>query len=404
MSNPDPKPRLLVVTTTFPRWKDDPGPAPFVFYHARALLRHFEVTVLAPHYPGAAFDEDLDGVRVKRFQYAWPQNLELLSDGRGIRNNLRQGLRPKAAVPGLLASEFFALRRELRSGRYAYLNSHWLVPSGLLASLAVPHGTIKHLITVHAADYDLLMKIPGGKNMIKFMAERAAAVVGVNRRFTEGIHEIAEGARLVTQPMGVDTSLFRFSEEARKRWRKKIGSGDRPLILFVGKLSAKKGVEVLLEAAKILKETGVDFHLAIAGDGELADELDRLVVQFGLAERVNFLGAVPNREVAELYSAADVVAVPSIRDPRGETEGMPVVVLEALAEGRPVVATRLCGVPEELIGRGALEVPEGDSQALAQGLQTALAGETKVDQERVALYDVERVAEKYAKIFLEGAL
>lgn len=392
------KPRLLIVTTTFPRWPDDPGPAPFVFYHARALLHWFDVTVLAPHHPGAAFRENLEGINVKRFRYAWPIGLEILADGRGIQNNLRRGLRPKTVLPGLLAAEFLALRRELRTGRYNFMNSHWLVPSGLLACLAAP-PPIRHVITVHAADYDLIIKLPAGKKAIKFMAERATAVVCVSPRFTEGIQKIAPAAKLITQPMGVDAKLFAFNAETRKKRREKMGIGDHPLILFVGKLSAKKGVEVLLEAARRLKEGGVDFRLVIAGDGELAPKLQKTTSRMGLAERVIFLGPTPNREVAELYSAAEVVAVPSLRDPAGESEGMPVVILEALAAGRPVVCTTRCGAPAELIGRGVIEIPENDPETLAGGIRSALAGEVAVDREAPGRFDVQKVAEKYAEIF-----
>jgi len=394
------KPRLLIVSTTFPRWKDDPGPAPFVFHFAKAMLGHFQVTVLAPHHRGAAAEEDMDGVRVKRFRYAWPDSLELLGDGAGIRNNMRKGAGHAALAGPLVAAEHIAIAREVRPGRYDFINSHWLVPSGLLVSLAAPRS-IPHVITVHAADYDLLRKLPGGDGMIRFMASRARAIVCVSRRFADEIEGIVGGrTEVVTRPMGVDVATFAGGDEEQpSRLKEVVGPGSR-VVLFVGKLSPKKGVEVLIRAAAMLKHKAADARFVIVGDGELRGELERLAVELGVDEVVSFIGAVPNRELGALYRAAWVVAVPSVQDERGETEGMPVVILEALASGTPVVASDLCSAPEDLVGRGVVEFEAGDAEALAGRLGEALAGDVVVDEKVVARYDLKAVADRYASLFL----
>ncbi len=394
------KPRLLIITTTFPRWPDDPGPAPFVFHHARALLEHFQVRVLAPHFPGAAQEEDMEGVSVRRFRYAVPERLELLSDGAGIRNNMHNSIAALAAVPALLASELAAIRSELRRG-FDFVNSHWLVPSGLLAALSAP-PFVPHVITVHAADYDLLARMPGGRAMVRYMARRARAMVCVSGRLADGVRQMAAAARVVVQPMGVDTELFRFDPAARSGWRQKIGARDEPVILFAGKLSKKKGVDVLLRAAAEMAGEGKAFRLVIAGDGAERPALMRLASELRLGGRAVFLGAIPNRELAGLYSAADVVALPSVRDPRGETEGMPVVALEALSAGRPVVASRLCSVPADLIGHGATEVPEGDASGLRRALISSVEGNLRVDPAAISAHDLKAVAQRYRRLLVEG--
>jgi glycosyltransferase involved in cell wall biosynthesis len=385
------KPKLLIVTTTFPRWPDDPGPAPFVFLLARSLLPAFDVTVLAPHAPGAAREEEMEGVRVKRFRYG-PDRLEPLTDGAGIRSHLRRGLLPKLAAPMLILAEVLALRRELAAGDYDGVNAHWLVPSGLLAALLC--GRKPLAVTAHAADYDLLRALPGGKAFVRFIARRGT-IVAVSRRLQDGILAMAPSARVVLQPMGVDTARFGFSEEARRAERERLGLGDDAVILFAGKLSAKKGVAVLLAALATMEPRP---RLVIAGAGEERAALETRARELGIAERVTFLGAVANRELAGVYSAADAVAAPSVRDPAGETEGMPVVILEALAAGRPVVATTLCSAPAELVGRGVMEVEPGDASALAQALKAALAGAAPVDLAAVAAFDLARVAERYGRI------
>lgn len=404
MSPNQEKPALLIAATTFPRWKDDPGPAPFVFHHARAMQEHFRVTVLAPHFPGAATQEEMEGVLVKRFVYARPHRLELLTDGAGIRNNMNRGILHRLLAAPLVAAEYLALRSEISRGRYSFLNSHWLAPSGLLAAMAWP-GPGGHVITAHAADYDLLRTLPGGRSAVRYMARRAAAIVCVSPRLARGVSDMAgPGARVITLPMGVDLGMFAFSAEARSRERERLGLGDGRVVMFAGKLSPKKGVEVLLRAMAVINRDGEKARLVVVGQGELGHPLMSLARDLGIERSVVFAGAVPNRDLAGLYSAADLVAVPSVVDPRGETEGMPVVILEALAAGRPVVATTPCSPPQELVGKGVIEVEPGDPEALAHAIERALAGEQQVDLSALQEFGVKRTAQRYARILMgEGS-
>ncbi len=388
------KPKLLIITTTFPRWEADAGPAPFVFHHARAMARFCDVTVLAPHYPGAKTSELYEGIRVKRFRYA-PARLELLADGAGIIGHVRESMANKLAAFALIVAEAAAILRH--QGSHDIINSHWLVPSGLLASVIVRGKP--HIITAHAADYDLLQRLPLGDALIRFMAKRTLAVVCAGSRLAEGIRKTAPHADVLVRPMGVDTNRFAFSEQRRQAWREKLEAGDAPVILFAGKLSAKKGVEFLVRAMALLYQKGTAFMLVIAGSGALEAGLKSLADKEGISHLTRFLGTVPNDELAGLYSAADAVVVPSVPDATGEGEGMPVVILEALAAGRPVVATRPCSVPAELQGSGVIEVPEGNANALAQGIADALFGKAKPDMEAIKEFDVHMTASFYYGLF-----
>jgi len=389
------RPRLLIPTTTFPRWRDDPGPAPFVYHHAKAMSEHFRVTVLAPHHKGAAIHEEMEGIEVRRFRYG-PDSAELLADGAGIAGNMRKGPLHKIMAAPLVASELFALV----SGRfpgYDYVNAHWMAPSGVLSAMTA--GERPLIITAHAADYDLLRRMPGGAPLVRYMAGRAKCMVCVSERLSKGLSEMGvPEEKIVLQPMGVPLSAFTFSEEEREKRRESLGvpPGGK-LIAYAGKLSPKKGVSVLLEAFARLPE---DHLLVIAGDGDQRTLLENEAHDLGLSGRVTFLGAVPNRELPALYSAADVVAVPSVTDPHGETEGMPVVILEALACGAPVVATDVCSVPKKLLDTAVNVVPESDPEALSRGITSSLK-KGRTDTSIVEDYDVKKVAARYTRLFLE---
>ena len=396
MKKTDKKPKLLIVTTTFPRWENDPGPAAFVFHHAKALSKYFDVTVLVPHFKGAALKENIDGIKIKRFKYA-PEKYEVLTDGAGIQNNMKAGFLYKILALPLIASLFFSVGIELIRGGYKYINSHWLVPAGLLTALASTGMKTSHVITTHAADYDLLKRLPGGNVIIRYLANKAQAIVCVSKRLSRGISEVTGNMDGISiMPMGVDTKTFVFNENERKKYQDKLETGGFPLLLFVGKLSPKKGVDVLVSAVSKLNDEKIS--LAIAGDGELMPDLKKLVGDLGVEDRVTFLGAVPNSEIASLYSAADVVVVPSIVDEKGETEGMPVVILEALAAGRKVIATTCCSVPDNLIGKGVTEISPADPDLLASKIENVLAGGQEVDQSAVSVYDIHNVAKFYHEL------
>ena len=134
-------------------------------------------------------------------------------------------------------------------------------------------------------------------------------------------------------------------------------------LLFVGTLDRRKGVDVLLRAAKKLKQENLRFSLKIVGSGPLRPELDRLIGDYGLSDDVALHGSVPHGDLAKWYQWADVTCVPSINDP------LPTVVLESLAVGTPIVGSAVGGIPFMIQASvNGLLVPPGDSDALAYTL------------------------------------
>lgn len=137
-------------------------------------------------------------------------------------------------------------------------------------------------------------------------------------------------------------------------------------LLFVGRLRIRKGVEVLLEALGGLREEGTELPLVVAGDGEHRATLERRAGELGLGSGVDFLGRCSAEQVRGLLEQARVLVVPSIY------EGMPLVVLEAMEAGLPVVASAVSGIPEVVVdGETGWLVPPEDSPALAAALRAA---------------------------------
>lgn len=167
---------------------------------------------------------------------------------------------------------------------------------------------------------------------------------------------------------GTDPDSFPYAPPAER--------AGRPFtILCVGALREVKGHHVLIEACALLRARGVDLQCRLIGEGELQRTLEQQIHEAGLWERVHLLGARPRAEVAAEMRAADAVLLPSILGRRGDREGIPVALMEAMATGRPVVSSRQSGIPE-LVEDGVegLLCPPGDAVALADALDR-LAGD-----------------------------
>ena len=126
---------ILVTTSTFPRWADDIGSARFVFDLSLQMAQHHQVIVLAPHAPGAAHHETLNGLDVWRFPYFRPHRLQALCNGSDILPAIRSGLLPKCQVPFLFLNQLFWLNRMVRRFRVDLINSHWMIPQGFTTAL-----------------------------------------------------------------------------------------------------------------------------------------------------------------------------------------------------------------------------------------------------------------------------
>jgi glycosyltransferase involved in cell wall biosynthesis len=168
----------------------------------------------------------------------------------------------------------------------------------------------------------------------------------------------------------------------------------KPVVLCVARLVAKKGHRTLLRAAAILKQQNVDFSLRIAGDGPEWPRLQRLVHELELGDRVCFLGPLSEHEVRTEYRRADVFALPCCQLENGDRDGIPNVILEAMAHGLPVVSTSASGVKEAIVhGESGLLAAQEDEFAFAAYLERLL-GDREL-RERIGRQAHARVAKRF---------
>lgn len=201
---------------------------------------------------------------------------------------------------------------------------------------------------------------------------------------------------------GLDPSLF-TAGAGRSTDGDPTGARERAptRILCVGRLIHLKGHAILIEAIAELAHRGIPVEVTLAGDGPKRSELERLATKLQVADRITFMGAVGQDRIHHLYSTADVFCLPSF------AEGLPVVLMEAMAVGTPVVATRVMAIPELVEDKiSGLLVPPGRVDALAQALER-LAEDHRLRaklssaarEKVVAEFDVNRSAKRLRDIF-----
>lgn len=394
------KMRVLCFTSRFPRWKGD-SVCSFVYYLARELTKHFDVFVLTPHDPGTVAAEEMDGIRVRRFTYFWPPKLQRLSNEDGLMANIKGSLLAKWQVPVFMLTEFFALLRLLRQEKIEAVNSHWMVPQGLIAALARKVVPFRHVVTIHAGDIFALRRWPLGRTIARFVARNTDYFLPVSKHNMQVLEElIGEKPRGEVLPMGVDTTYFRPGEN-KKPLREKLGIPYERMILFVGRLSEKKGISFLIRAMAELNGTLEKSGLVVVGGGPLEPQLVNEARALGVAENILFTGTKDHEQLRDYYAAADIAVIPSIVDSKGDTEGVPVVLLEALSSGLPVVATRVGGIPDVIEdGKNGFLINEKNSPQIAEAIQAYFKNQQEMTANALATarrYDWTQIGDGYRR-------
>jgi glycosyltransferase involved in cell wall biosynthesis len=173
---------------------------------------------------------------------------------------------------------------------------------------------------------------------------------------------------------------------------------ERPRLVNVGRLSEQKGQLLLIKAAAQLRDQGLDFELVIVGDGPMRGEIEQLVDQFGLGDSVRITGFLDNHGVLQELVAARALVLPSF------AEGLPVVIMEAMALHRPVISTYVAGIPELIEpGVSGWLVPAGELNMLAEAMAEALTADL-AELERMGRAGATRVAERHNALFEAGKL
>jgi glycosyltransferase involved in cell wall biosynthesis len=284
----------------------------------------------------------------------------------------------------------------------SHVHCHFATHPALAGFLIHRLVGIPYSFTAHGSDLHV------DRTMLCRKVAEAAFVVTISRSNAIVFETECGGpiGKLEVIHCGIDGRVFRPTER-----RTGPDRGGRLTVTCVGTMHEVKGQRHLIEAGAELVRRGVDVGLRFIGDGPDRPALERLGTELGLGDRIEFLGLRKRAEVVALLGESDILVAPSVPTAGGKREGLPVVLIEAMAAGVPVVASHLSGIPElvenDVTG---LTVPPGDSGAIADAiaglaadpaLRTRLA---EAGRARVAAdFDLDRSARRLISLFRGAA-
>jgi glycosyltransferase involved in cell wall biosynthesis len=364
------------------------------------------VTVLTPHARGVAARREARGVDVLSFRYA-PERFEVLGYGRSLESDERVRSGSVLVAPSYALAARQAVARLLRRRHFDLVHAHWVVPNGLVAAHAV--GKTPLAIGLHGSDVFLAEK-RGVRTLVRQVLSRTALVTGCSPELVERVVALGSpGQRAAVIPYGVDSRLFDPTAKIETDWRGRFGiPRAAPLLLGVGRMVVKKGFAVLFAELERVLSAFPLLHVVLAGGG---DELAPLQASAARWPQVHFTGPLLRDTLPDLYRTADLFVLPAVHDRKGNVDGLPNVILEAMASGLPVVASGISGIPLAVLdGVTGRLVPEGDASALAAAIIELLADPERARrmgaagrQRSIAELSWDAVARRYHEAYV-GAL
>ena len=303
------------------------------------------------------------------------------------------------------------LSRRMLAARVDHVHAHFASHPAAVAWVIHRLSGIPYSFTAHGSD------LHRDRHMLEDKVAEAAFVVAISNYNRDVILKecgTGAGVKVAVIHCGVDLGAFKPGSADQEPGSSDQGVGSRqqpPTVLCIGTLHEVKGQAILIEACGLLTSRGVPMACHLVGDGPDQPQLTRLAARVGIGDRVHFSGRLTQEEVRDALRTATVVAAPSVPTRSGRREGIPVALMEAMASGVPVVASRISGIPELVEdGESGLLVEPRDAEGLANALERLLgdeglrrrlgaAGRIKVQQE----FDLRKSAAFLVQRFRGGA-
>ena len=381
--------KVLVIGSVYPRFQED-AEVPWL----RTSIAHLkkagvEIQVLAPAYKGLK-SHDIDGTHVNRFRYA-PASWEILTHEEGAPSKMASKPWLQLLAIPYIINGFFQCIRICRKWRPDVIHAHWPFPHAYIALGAAKLFKIPLVLNFHGAELLLIRKKKWVKPLLKFAIGQAQAIFA-NSSFTAGKIKALRNVDVEWSPYG--TTLEGASlplASAADAASATPSSGDTPQrpephainnkfkILFVGRHIERKGICYLIEAAKYLPRD--KFEIRIVGVGDLTEQLKQQAAAVNDGAEIIFTGKLSPEDLANEYKTANVFTLPAIVDHKGDTEGLGVVLIEAMELGLPIVASNVGGIPDVVVdGESGILVPEKDPAALADAFKRLEADPTLIQK------------------------
>lgn len=402
---------ILMLTSSYPKYKGDVT-APFIEAIAQySQRRGHQVTVLMPHHPDLQREKVENGVELAKFHYAPLKSWNVWGYAASLEGDVKIRKTVYLILPFVLISAFLKMWQLTSRKSYDLIQAHWVIPN---APIAVLIGKLRHIpvvISLHGSDVYVAERNPIIGWVASWAFRQAAGVTASSGDLLDRAQKLGasrDPKRAVVIPYGVDPTTFTTPDQPREQIRQALGfQPTDKVLLCVGRLVYKKGFEYALRALPQILVSHPTACLVIAGAGDLLAPLKQLAGELGISQCVRFEGAVAHDKMPDYLAASDLFLLPSIVDDKGNVDGLPNTLLEALAMGKAVIASNVAGVPLAVShNENGLLIPQRDVNALANAVNDLLndpercerfgqAARQKIEQE----LNWENIAARYSVVF-----
>ena len=388
--------KIGVITSVYPEFIGDPHGI-FVHRLMREISRQgHEVHVIAP-FSGGKTNYILDGVKVKKFNYFYPKRFQKLSGRAGMIDNVKEGIFVKFQFITFILFNVVNSIKILNN--MDIIHVQWPIPNGLGALFLKIFYNIKYINTIYGEEIYLSNRyhtVP----IIKLLVNKSSKTITISTgSLKASIKAGLNKEKLEIIPFGVDTSFFRPFNVQK----------DTAIfqILSIGYLIERKGFEYLIRALKEVLKVHNNVHLKIVGSGPLENKIKKLIKDLKLENNVQILSNLSDQKLLETYNSSNLFVLPSITDSQGNTEGLGVVLLEAMACKLPVIASNIGGIPDIVNdGETGLLVPEKDTIGMSQSIIKLIENEDLRENLTFKGYNMvkeyfswEKIAKDYVNIY-----
>lgn len=383
--------KVCFVTTNFPRYVGD-SEGTFIWEAAHAIAKQgHQVRVIAQHWPGYPVREWMGDLEIIRPQYWWPERKEILRNaGGGIPVMWKKS--PLARLQMVI----FVLVQSLTVVRFSYgfdvIHAQWSLSAGI-ALLSRIMWRIPIIVTLHGSDIFQATKNKMILHVTNYILHKCNRVIVVSKALKNYIFEkMTTSIDITVIPDGINT----------RKWHP-LNNKRGEFILYVGALTKNKGIEYLIKAMPEIICRYPSFRLVIVGEGPERMHLEEMVIEVGLNKTaVTFTGPLPPDRVRQRMQQAKLFVLPS------KSEGLGVVLLEALACGTPVVASKVGGIVDVISNEVGYLVPPSEPSALSKAICLMLDHELQWQQmsqsarDRSRNYDWEKISLHMIRVYQQA--
>lgn len=337
--------KIAILTSSYPRYPGD-ATAPFI----KSLAENYaksgnRVFVIAPYDPEVRGGDDLENVQVIRFRYIWPNSLSVMGHAHSLKGDAKLSFLSFLLLPFFLFFGTIALFQTCRKNKIDIIHANWVLPNGPIALIVSRQLKIPFVLSLLGSDIfvakkNLIFSSVAGRVLRAASSVTACSESMKNAALTLGSKE----ENTLVLALGADPEKFSpvFGSNS---FRQELGIVDgEVLVIAVGRLVYKKGIDVLISAWKPVSTQFPSARLIIVGDGPLGKSLQAQSRNLGIEKSIIFTGRVNWQDLPKYLASADIFVLPSIKDKYGNMDGLPTVLLEAMSSGTVSVASDLGGV------------------------------------------------------------